>query len=219
MPVAVNQNFDVAAGVVNGSYGFLRRIRYFTDGEGKRYLKSCIVEIPDSDAVEMPHLPRHHFPILPDTTDLKFEHGGSHKRCTIKRKQVPIEPGFSMTVHKAQGQTMDRVIVDLAGCTGTEPPYVMCSRATSLNGLVVLRGFDRRQIGKRRSEELRKEFDRLMHLKWQTIQNYGTVEEVHQAKQELNILRGKNTGGTKRKVDTNAVKPSKSKKVKMSGAH
>ena len=31
MPVAVNQNFDVAAGVVNGSYGFLRNIRYVID--------------------------------------------------------------------------------------------------------------------------------------------------------------------------------------------
>ena len=51
---------------------------------------------------------------------------------------MPIEPGFAMAVHKAQGQTMDRVIVDLVGCVGTEPPYVMVLRAKSLNGLVVL---------------------------------------------------------------------------------
>jgi len=76
MPVSINQNFDVAAGVVNGSYGILRRIRCFADCEGRRYLKSCVVEIPGSDDVEIPHLPKHHFPILPDTTDLKFEHGG-----------------------------------------------------------------------------------------------------------------------------------------------
>ena len=105
----------------------------------------------------MLHLPRHHFPILPDTTELKFEHGGSHKRCTIKRKEVLIEPGFSMTVHKAQGQTLDRVMVDLAGCSGTEPPYVRTRRIT-----------------KRRSEELRDEFrSRLVRLKWMTIAKYG----------------------------------------------
>ena len=103
MPVANNQNFNVAAGVVNGSYGTLRRIRYFTDREGRRYLTSCIVEIPGSGDVEVPHLPKHHFPIMPDTTELKFEHGNSHKRC--RRKQVPIEPGFAVTVYKAQGQT------------------------------------------------------------------------------------------------------------------
>ena len=35
MPVAINQNFDVRAGVVNGSWGYLRDIRYSTDNEGR----------------------------------------------------------------------------------------------------------------------------------------------------------------------------------------
>lgn len=188
MPVAVNQNFDVAAGVVNGSYGFLRKVRFFTDADGRRYLKSCVVEIPDTDAVEVPHLPKHHFPILPDTTDLVFEHGASHRKCKVKRKQVPIEPGFAMTVHKAQGKTMGRVIVDLAGCVGTEPPYVMVSRATSLNGLMVLRKFDKRQITKRRSEELRVEFARLVSLKWKTVTEYGEQPEIEEAKGKLSEL-------------------------------
>ena len=225
MPVAINQNFDVAAGVVNGSHGFLRRIRYFTGGGGRRYLKSCIVEIPGADTVEMPHLPVHYFPILPDTTDLKFEHGASRKRCTIKRKQVPIEPGFAMTVHKAQGRTMDRVIVDLAGCAGTEAPYVMVSRATSLPGLMVLRGFDAKQITKRRSEDLRKEFSRLMYLKWQTIIKYGSGDEVRDAKRKVDMLRGRSegngtnrkvsAGGTKRKVGTEGDRGGKSKKLRV----
>jgi len=135
MPVAVNQNFDVNAGVVNGSWGYLCDIRYSTDNEGRRRLKSCIVEIPGSDAIEMPHLPVHHFPILADITDITFKHGGSRKCCMIKRKQVPIEPGFAMTAHKAQGQTMGKVVVDLAGCSGTEQPYVMVLRSTSIEGL------------------------------------------------------------------------------------
>ena len=115
----INQNFDARAGVVNGSYGLLRRVRRFTDQGGRRYLKSCVVGIPDSIAVDIPHLPEKHFSILPDVTELRFEHGASHKRCTIKRKQVPIEPGFAITVYRAQGKTMERVIVDLASCSGT----------------------------------------------------------------------------------------------------
>lgn len=173
MPVAVNQNFDVRAGVVNGSWGCLRCIRFSTDVEGRRHLKSCIVEIPEADTVKMPHLPERHFPILPDTTDITFEHGASRKRCVIKRRQVPIEPGFAVTAHKSQGQTMDRVVVDLAGCSGTEQPYVMVSRSSSLSGLVVLRDFDPGQITKRRSEDLRKEFARLEELKLRTIVRYG----------------------------------------------
>ena len=35
MPVVINQNFDVAAGVVNGSTGILCRVRYFEDDKGR----------------------------------------------------------------------------------------------------------------------------------------------------------------------------------------
>ena len=186
MPVAVNQNFDVHAGVVNGSSGFLRHIRFSTDNDGRRHLKSCIVEIPGADAVEMPHLPPRHFPILPDDTEIKYEHPASHKRCTIKRKQVPIEPGFAVTSHKAQGQTLNKAVVDLAGCTGTEQPYVMASRCTSLEGLLILRDFKFDQITKRHSEDLRKEFSRLDNLRLRTIVKYGNNDEIIVAQEALN---------------------------------
>ena len=156
MLVAINQNFDVAAGIVNGSYGALCRIRYFTDHEGHRYLKLCIVKIPGSDGVEVPHLPRHHFPIMLDMTELKFEHSKSHKHYTIRWKQVPIEPGFAITVYKVQWQTVNWVIVDFTGYTRTELPCVIVSKATSLDSLVVLHDFDAQQITKQCSEDLRK---------------------------------------------------------------
>jgi ATP-dependent exoDNAse (exonuclease V) alpha subunit len=41
--------------------------------------------------------------------------------------KVLIMPGFAMTTRKAQGQTLQQVMVDLEGCTGTEAPYVMLS--------------------------------------------------------------------------------------------
>ena len=198
MPVAVNQNFNVRAGMVNGSWGFLCGVWYCTDEEGRRHMKSCIVEIPGSDAIEMPHLPAHHFPILPDTTDITFEHTASHKRCIIKRKQVPVEPGFVLTAHKAQGQTIERVIVDLAGCSGTEQPYVMASRSMSIEGLIILREFDFSQISKRRSEDLRKEFARLELLKLKTIIKYVSGEERHAAKALLANVVG-NSNVRKRK--------------------
>lgn len=210
MPVAINQNFDVAAGVVNGCRGILKKVRYFTDTQGRRYLRSCVVDIPDSEDVEIPHLPKHHFPILPDTSDLRFEHGGSHKMCTIKRRQVPIEPGFAMTVYKAQGQTMPRVIVDLDGCKGAEQCYVMVSRATSLDGLLLLRSFDAKQIKKRRSEDLRKEFQRLWLLKWRTILKSGESEEVCEAKERLNSLEEK---PKKRKADATSKRQLKRRKA------
>ena len=88
------------------------------------------------------------------------------------------------------------MIVDLAGCTGTEPPYVMCSRATSLDGLAVLRDFNDREITKQRLEELQIEFTRLINLKWMTTAKYGNPDEIEGARQVLNGMRkGSGVGG------------------------
>ena len=108
---------------------------------------------------------------------------------------------------------MERVIADLVGCSGTEPPYVMVSRATSLDGLIVLRDFDPRQITKRRSEESRNEFSRLMRLKWETILKCGNAEELEEARCKLSDLGAK---GKKRKADSGKERPAPSKKTKVS---
>ncbi|KAJ3927527.1 MAG: hypothetical protein NXY57DRAFT_903755 [Lentinula lateritia] len=60
-----------------------------------------------------------------------------------------------MTTYKAQGQTMQTVIVDLESCTGTESPYVMVSWVTSLSSLLILRPFQCKRIQCRQSEDLR----------------------------------------------------------------
>ncbi|KAI0077939.1 hypothetical protein K474DRAFT_1569156, partial [Panus rudis PR-1116 ss-1] len=74
-----------------------------------------------------------------------------------------------MTAHKSQGQTMTNIIVDLQNCHGTEAPYVMISRVKSLDGLRILRPFDRKKIQCHPSEDVRKEFLRLEILCLQTL--------------------------------------------------
>ncbi|KAH9847120.1 hypothetical protein C2E23DRAFT_690317, partial [Lenzites betulinus] len=69
-----------------------------------------------------------------------------------------------LTSHKAQGQTFEKVIIDLEGCRGTEAPYVMLSRATSLDGVIILRPFALSKIACRVSEDLRKDNVRLREL-------------------------------------------------------
>ncbi|TFK91096.1 hypothetical protein K466DRAFT_446434, partial [Polyporus arcularius HHB13444] len=66
-----------------------------------------------------------------------------------------------ITAHKSQGQTFSRVIVDLQSCTGTEAPYVMLSRAKSLDGVIVLRPFKFSKITCNQSGDIRKEVVRL----------------------------------------------------------
>ena len=60
-----------------------------------------------------------------------------------------------MMVYKVQGQMVSKAVVNLAGCSGIEQPYVMVSRSTWMEGLIVLRNFSFGQITKRCSRDLR----------------------------------------------------------------
>ena len=182
MPVLINQNFDVEGGIVNGSTGTIDSIRYTVDGDGDRHLVSCTVLIQDCTDDALPHLQPHHIPILEDTVDMTFIHPFSKRKCTIHRTQVPILPAFAMTVHKAQGQSLTNVIVDLESCSGTESPYVMVSRATSLTGLLILRPFQKHKIRCRQSQDSRNESTRLQSQALQTKNSHGTDNEGEQAR-------------------------------------
>ena len=72
---------------------------------------------------------------------------GPHVWCSeripgIAVKQIPLIYAWAVTIHKAQGLTLDRALIDIGGnifeCGQT---YVALSRVKSLEGLY-LKGFD-----------------------------------------------------------------------------
>jgi ATP-dependent DNA helicase PIF1 len=55
-----------------------------------------------------------------------------------KRYQVPLKLAWSLSVHRSQGSSLDKVQVDLTGCFAVGQTYVALSRARTTSGLQIL---------------------------------------------------------------------------------
>ncbi len=62
-----------------------------------------------------------------------------------KRSQIPLILSWALSIHKAQGQTLERVKVDLGRVFEKGQAYVALSRATTQQGLQVTR-FDAKKV-------------------------------------------------------------------------
>ncbi|KAF7791121.1 hypothetical protein EIP86_002132 [Pleurotus ostreatoroseus] len=105
------------------------------------------------------------------------------------RSQIAIQPAYAFTAHRAQGQSYDKVVVDLQDCQGSECPYVMLSRARSLEGVLILRPFDKRKICTPPAEGLSTELRRLEWLALLTTAKCATGEAASAAQASLEEQR------------------------------
>ena len=62
-----------------------------------------------------------------------------------QRQQIPLILAWALSIHKAQGQTLQRVRVDLRKVFEKGQAYVALSRATCQEGLQVI-GFDKKKV-------------------------------------------------------------------------
>lgn len=65
------------------------------------------------------------------------ELGDNEPHSLLSRTQIPLMAAWAMTVHRAQGMTLSRVIVDLRHSWEPGQEYVALSRAETLEGLKV----------------------------------------------------------------------------------
>ena len=189
MPVMIMTNFDVTNGVVNGRIGKLISVTYWVDGDGFRHATSCVVESNGIVGDALPGLEKNQAVALQDVTELSFVHPYSQKKCKIKRTQLPIQPAFSMTAYKSQGLSLERAVVDLESCSGSESPYVMVSRVKSLAGLMVLRPFRQDKICCNLQQDVHDELKRQRLLELGTLARHADGELADMASNRLRNMQ------------------------------
>ncbi|CCM00349.1 uncharacterized protein FIBRA_02379 [Fibroporia radiculosa] len=74
-----------------------------------------------------------------------FEVNNADGRVEARRDQVPLILAWALSIHKSQGQTLERVRVNLAKVFEKGQAYVALSRATTMQSLQVL-GFDAAKV-------------------------------------------------------------------------
>lgn len=112
---------------VNGTLGRITEIGADQDGP------VVTVQLRDGRTIQVP---QHTWDITRPSVQ-----GGSLVHEVIGTfTQLPMKLAWAITIHKSQGQTLERVVVDLTGGTFANGQlYVALSRCTSLEGLVLKR--------------------------------------------------------------------------------
>jgi len=79
--------------------------------------------------------------VMPEAWTVELPSG----EVQVSRSQLPLILSWAMSIHKSQGQTLERVKVDLGKVFEKGQAYVALSRATTLEGLQVL-NFDANKV-------------------------------------------------------------------------
>lgn len=147
--VMLTDNLWVENGLVNGSMGTVRDIVW---NEGQDPTKdmpvAIMVEIDDYEGPKFPGT--NYTPIFPVTR--RFE----YKSRDCSRTNFPLRPAYAITVHKAQGLTLPRVVLNLERRDHSPGlSYVAVSRVKKLSSIMFETPFDLSRFSTRESSNMK----------------------------------------------------------------
>lgn len=147
MPVVLLVNLDMSNGLCNGSQGVVvgwtSPDTSVTDPSsgGHAELKD-IEKTAYEETVDEPVWPIVRFSNgieCPIRAECQVnELGDDEPYSLLCRTQIPLTPAWALSIHRAQGMTLDKVKVDVSKAFADGQVYVALSRATSLRGLEVV---------------------------------------------------------------------------------
>jgi ATP-dependent DNA helicase PIF1 len=121
-------NNDIEGRWVNGSIGKITGITQNSKSEAE-----IVAELADGDEVEIT-------PFTWEIFRLFVEGGGLQSEAIGTFTQYPLMLAWAVTIHKGQGKTFDRVIIDIGkGIFAHGQMYVALSRCTTLGGIVLIK--------------------------------------------------------------------------------
>ena len=158
----VSNNIDVSDGLTNGVFGTVSHIVTNThqgkDGEMVEEVRVVLVRFDSERVGREAHaksvyenIDREAVPISKTEVTFSTKKNGSdinRNRINVIRKQFSLILAWAVTIHKVQGMTMDRIVVDMSPSKGRfqrGQAYVAFSRVKMYEGLHII-GYSRHQI-------------------------------------------------------------------------
>lgn len=129
-------NNDSAGRWVNGSVGVIKSVRPWRNGDGH-------VQVLLRDGGGVVSVAPHTWEVI----RFILKDGAIVSEPVGRFTQLPFRLAWAVTIHKSQGKTFDRVVIDLErGAFATGQTYVALSRCTSFEGIVLRRPVARGSI-------------------------------------------------------------------------
>ena len=171
MPVMITENISVSNGVVNGTQGTVDSVSFTVDDDGNRYATCVFVRVPDCNICLVDGQPDI-VPVMSSTIHFRYS-DSTNGNFMVKRIQLPVLPTFVFTDYKAQGCSLEYVVLDLSCSRSLQSVYVMLSRAVRLKRILILRWFAPQKVYQTLSQDMRDEFLRIENLARETIVTYN----------------------------------------------